>query len=167
MNNPPASSLEQLFALESVFEKAFSSILESAGITNVYITRESATFVTPCVDVTVIIGDVNKLHQAQPNANMPAFYDCWDSTLRVTVKSNRGTNGPQHSVLCGKVRAALNLYSLVTSFAKTDGAKFHSITDIREQRGDTAFDDLSNVDTTVIPFYFLPNIRPECWPVST
>lgn len=159
----PATSLASLLSLESVFEKAFQTILSESNIDRVYITRETETFETPCVELTVIVGDVNIRHQASIHPAMPEIYDCWDSALQVRVKTNRGTNGAQHSILCGKVRAALTMYSLVTTFPTTEAARFHSITDIREQRGDTAFDDLTNVDTTVLSFYFLPNISPEAW----
>ena len=111
----------------------------------------------------MIVGDFNFRHQVSLNTTMSELYDSWDSSLLVRVKTNRGTNGAHHSVLCGKVRAALTLYSLITTFPQTEAARFHSITDIREQRGDTAFDDLTNVDTTVLKFYFLPNISPAAW----
>jgi hypothetical protein len=159
----PKTTLAALLSLESVFEKAFQTILSQADIDRVYITRETETFETPCVELTVIVGDVNLKHQVSIRPNMPEIYDCWDSSLQVRVKTNRGSNSHHHSILCGKVRAALTLYSLMTTFTSTDAARFHSITDIREQGGDTAFDDATNVDTTVLSFYLLLNISENAW----
>jgi hypothetical protein len=163
-----APTFAELFQLESLFEQSFKAILQTAlsGV-NVYISRETLVFETPCVEVKIINGDVNIRHQFNGNPQNAPIYDSWDSALEVRVKTNRGTNGAQHPILCGKVRAALTMFSLIETFPGTPADEYHALTDIREQRGDSAFDDLTNVDTTVMPFYLLFNVDSNAWPAGT
>jgi len=158
-----AGTLAELFYIENTFENAFKLILERAGIETVYIARETAVFASPCASVKVVNGAVNDRHQYCPASGAP-IYDSFDASLEIVVMTNRGTNGGEHSLICGKVRAALTLFSLITSFPLTDAATYHSITDIREQKGDTSFDSETNIDTTIIPHYLLVNIRSGAWP---
>lgn len=160
-----ATSLAELFSFEASFEKAFQNILQAAQIETVYITRETAEFISPCASVKVINGSVNQKHQYCPSGAAP-IYDSFDASLEVEVRTQRISNGDEHAIICGKVRAELLLFSLLTSFPKTDASNFHSITDIREQKGDTSFDSDTNLDLTIIPHYLLINIRPGAWPIG-
>jgi len=161
----PAGTLAQIFSFEAAFESAFKTILEKVGIETVYITRQVAIQATPSVGVKVINGAVNERHQYNPLSGSAAIYDCFDASLEIEVRTNRGSEGQDHATLCGLVRGALLLYSLVRTFPPEGPTDFYqSITDIREQRGDTAFDSETNLDTTIIPYYLLINVRPDAWP---
>ena len=158
-----AGTLSQLFQIESVFEAAFKLILQEAGIETVYIARETAVFETPSVAVKVVNGAVNIRHSKRRTAGVRPIYDCWDSRLEVEIKTNRGTDGQDHSLLCGKVRAALT-YDALSASSIGDTASFLALTDIREEQGATEFDTETNIDTTSIPFYLLVSIRESAWP---
>ncbi len=158
---------EALFSIESDLEPAFKYLFETVcKIANVYLSRERTDAKTPRVELKVIVGQIprDKAHVHNFNDGIRWAFDTWTGTrLKIDVVTQREANGGQHTILLGKIRAALQIYSLVDTWPLC-GAKYQTLTDIREAGSQDTVDSENNLDTTTIIFELVTNIRTDVWP---
>ncbi len=157
---------EALFSIESDLEPAFQTLLhDRLLIGNVYRSRERTEAATPRVGLKVAVGSIpkDKAHVHPFNDGVQWAFDVWTGTrLILEVTTQRETNGNQHAVLLGKIRAGLQMYRLVETWQQC-GAQYHTFEDIREAGSTDSVNSDDNTDTTTIVFDLVNSIRTDVW----
>lgn len=160
------SALEGILSIESVFEKAFQSMLMDALGNDVFLSRETRTATTPYVVVKMVMDTVDDNHQ-HTLTGQRWISDVWQLTLKVTVVTQREQNGAQHTPMIGQIRTLFQRRSFKPAFKKTGANNTHELVDMRERNSQDSEDDDDNLDMTEMNWLVVASVRNEAWPIGT
>ena len=149
-----------LYDMQGTIESAAMSILSSsAGITNVYLSRDdNSDRPTPRVEVQAIVGNPNG--HVYLSGSGEWFYDQFELQLNALVTTDRAFSQVSHSTYVAKVRATLsdntkfNTGSLLPNYVMARPQMVGSQYSINED---------GNMDMTALGFNFITIIKPTSW----
>lgn len=164
----PAQSLEQILDYEGNLESGFVACLRAAGIPNVFSSRGTETFQSPCVQLWVDNGRALQERQhvldLRNGANNP--WTCFEATLHTIVSTNRADKNAEstHSVRVAQMRKNLMLFFLTPIWRTVQQIQFPYY--IAEAGALYNVDPNRNIDTTELTWDIRHAVNELAWPVS-
>lgn len=154
-------NIPDLYNIQPKIEAACVYILSaSAGITNVFTSRDEDNLTTPRVEVSYTNNDPNG--HVYVSASKEYFYDEFNGQLNALIVTDRAWNESSHSYFVCKVTDILwrnNLFNTASLLPN------HYVMRTRLGSTQTSIDGENNLDISIIPFNLTVAIRPESWSI--
>lgn len=161
-------SFEELFQIEQNLESGFVAAMTSEGLGHVASSRSGITFESPFVSLWVQNGaTVDGMQKAIPGLSGNLYpYAAFEGVLTTEIVTNRVNDleSPQHLVIVGKVRKALQAFRLVPVWNKFQNISL--VYDIREGGTIDTWEDGENLDHTAIIWNIRHALNPAAWPAD-
>lgn len=158
----------KLFALDE-FEENLATLLRAQIPMPVTIhTRfTSDTKSTPRVELELNVGKPQGHQYIRNPGNANGWaqpFDAWLYDLTATIVTERTQNGEYHIPTIGRVRYNLQYFRLLQTLTLAV-SPYHTLTTIAESAPQTdSIDDAGNLQTTMLTFSGIMNIRESVWP---
>lgn len=164
---PAVQDIRTLLKFRTVVEPAMVSALTSTDLpglppANVYASHSSEVRATPCLSVTLQMGEANG-HKFNPPTLTYWVFDQWRAQLNLELRTARGVNADMHEEFEATIRLCLlDIFTRVNA-----NMPYHAFAEpFREVNAVRTMHEASKQDITSFTFGSVLAIRRDAWPTT-